>query len=247
MHAPAHANGAGRAPGAAGTSCAQQAKERNGVLLDIQGSRAAGNHRFIAARPGDHVDPRALPFRSIPHSVESGEPPAMCRPGAVAFPAGRNARTMAHVLAACVDEVHEQRDDGTAVIPRDLAHFMVHLRPQILIEFGLCLEQQDPYVQDRPAAAILRSHAAHALQRSDDRAQGPGECGLSRRRGGQRNALGDPFTACHNQGFRGAWNWPGCTELHRTAFEKATTGKAVRAVCATDGGQPCGASPPTRH
>ena len=41
---------------------------------------------------------------------------------------------------------------------------------------------------------------------------------LNRR--GRRDAQGDPFTARCIQEFRGNWNWPSCTQLHRARLRE---------------------------
>ena len=72
--------------------------------------------------------PRDSPMQ--PKFRRSREPPAMGRSRAVTLPTGRHAWTMPHVASARIHEVHEQRDDGAAVITRNLAHFPIHLGPQ---------------------------------------------------------------------------------------------------------------------
>ena len=101
-------------------------------------------HGHQCGHPGRdfRIPARSRSFQARSKFRSSREPPAMSRTGTVALPARRHARSMAHVAAARIHEVHEQRDDRTAVVTRDLAHLPIHLGTQRLVELGLRQQQQ---------------------------------------------------------------------------------------------------------
>ena len=63
---------------------------------------------------------------------------------------------MTHVLATCIHEVREVRDDRPAILVRDHRHFAIHFGALRVVEFGLGLTQQLIEARVLPAAFVPR-------------------------------------------------------------------------------------------